>query len=81
MPQTNLRLTLFEVQKLRSVVGQGNASPYQIATFFGDSLGMIGAVIDPLKQAAANEDFEIPVPAVSTSWFNRAKISLGLRHN
>lgn len=63
------------------MVGQGSASPYQISTFFGDSLGMIGTVIDPLKQAAANDDCEILEPAFSTSWLNRAKTSFGLRHN
>ena len=79
MTQTNLRLTIFEVQKLRIIVGQGGASPYQISTFSGDSLGMVGTVIDPSKQAAANGNF--PEPASKTSWFQLAKTYLGLNQN
>ena len=85
MTQTNLRLTIFEVQKLRVIVGQGAASPYQISTFPGDSLGMIGTVIDPSKQAAANSNFPIPVPApapvAATSWLQRTKTRLHLIQN
>lgn len=71
MTQTNLRLTIFEVEKLRNIVGLGGASPYQISTFSGDLLGMIGTVIDPSKQAAANDDFEVPATAGSISWLKR----------
>ena len=78
MTQTNLRLTIFEVQKLRVIVGQGTASPYQISTFPSDSLGMIGTVIDPSKQAAANGNFPVPEPVAKTSWLQRTKIRLHL---
>ncbi len=79
MKQTNLRLTIFEVEKLRSIVGQGSASPYQITTFSGDSLGMIGAVIDSSEQAAANGDFEVPEPVASISWLKRTLGGLNQR--
>lgn len=71
MTQTNLRLTIFEVEKLRNIAGMGGVSPYQISTFSGDSLGMIGTVIDPSKQAAANDDVEVPATAVPISWLKR----------
>jgi len=81
MTQTNLRLTIFETQKLRNIVGQGTASCYQIMTFPSDSLGMIGAVIDPSKQAAANSDFPVPKPANATSWLQRTKNRFGLNRS
>jgi hypothetical protein len=73
MTQTNLRLTVFEVEKLRDIVGLGNASPHQISTFSGNSLGMIGTVIDPSKQTAANGDFSAPEPQAATPWLQRIK--------
>ena len=81
MTQTNLRLTIFEVQKLRDIVGLSSASPYQISTFPSDSLGMFGAVIDPSKQTAANGNFSDPEPATATSWLQRTKAALGPRHD
>ena len=81
MRQTNLRLTVFEVHKLKHIVGQGNASPYQISTFPRDSLGMIGTVIDPLKQAAANDNLSLTESTVLSSRFQRFKSSCGLGHN
>lgn len=76
MTQTNLRLTIFEVHKLRHIVGQNGASPYQISTFSGDSLGMIGTIVIPAKQVAANGDFDIPEPEASVSWLKRSKTLL-----
>jgi len=73
MTQTNLRLTVFEVQKLKNIVGLYGASPYQISTFPGGSLGMIGTVLDSSQQAAANGDFMVPEPVTETSWLQRTK--------
>jgi len=73
MTQSNLRLTIFEVCKARNIVGRGSASPYQISTYCSDSLGMIGKVIDPSKQTAANETYSIPLPEPATTWLQRAK--------
>jgi len=81
MTQTNLQLTIFEVHKLRNIVGLGSASPYQISTFPSDSLGMIGTVIDPSKQAAANGNFSVPEPAAATSWLQRTKTYFDLNRN
>jgi hypothetical protein len=73
MIQTKLQMTIFEVQKLRNIVGQGSGSPYQISTYFSDSLGMIGKVIDPSNHSAANGNFSLPEPVAATSWLQRAK--------
>lgn len=71
MTHTNLRLTIFRVEKLKNIVGLGNVSSFQITTFFGDSLGVIGTVLDPSKYIAANDNFELEEPALETSWLSR----------
>jgi len=81
MTRSNLRLTIFEVQRLRNIVGQGHASPYQISTYSSDPLGMIGTVIDPSKQVAANGSFSVPEPAAAASWLQRTKTYFGLNQN
>jgi hypothetical protein len=81
MTLTNLRLSLFEVQRLRDIVGQGRAPHYQISTFSSDSLGMIGTVVDPSKQAAANGNLPVPEPAAAASWLQRTKTYFGLNQN
>ena len=81
MTQTNLRLTVFEVQKLKNIVGLYGASPYQISTFPGDSLGMIGTVLEPSQQTAANGDFVVPEPAAETSWLQRTKTYFNFSRN
>ena len=55
MKQTNLRLTIFRVQRLKNIVGLGNVSSYQISTFIGDSLGYTGTIVDPSKLESAND--------------------------
>ena len=79
MTQTNLRLTVFEVQKIRNIVGQGSASPYQISTYSSDSLGMIGTVVYPSKQEAANDNSWPADPKPATSWILQFRTSFGLK--
>lgn len=42
--QATLRLTQFQVEKLRCIGGAGRASPYRITTYRGMKLGETGAV-------------------------------------
>ena len=81
MTRTNLRLSIFEVQRLRNIVGQGHASPYHISIFCSDSLGTIGTVIDPAQRVAANDNFPVLEPAAATSWLQRIKTYFGLNWN
>ena len=81
MTRTNLRLSIFEVQRLRDIVGQGRAPHYQISTFSSESLGIIGTVVDPSKQAAANGNFQVPDPAAATSWLQRVRTFFALQQN
>lgn len=74
MTQAKLRLTIFEVQKLRNIVGLGHASPYQITTFSGESVGMIGTVINSSQDEAANDNFA--APGKTDSWRQRMASSL-----
>jgi len=81
MTQTKLQLTVFEVQKLKNIVGLYGASPYYISTFPSDTLGMIGTVIDPSSQVAANGDFSVPEPVAETSWFQLTKSYFNVSQN
>jgi hypothetical protein len=42
---------------------------------------MIGTVVDPSKQAAANGNFPVPEPAAAASWLQRTKSYFGLNRN
>jgi len=75
MTQTQLRLTIFEVQKMKNIVGLGHASPYQITTFSGESAGMIGTVINAPQEESANDNFA--APEKTGSWRQRMVSSLG----
>lgn len=79
MTQTTLRLTIFQIEKLKNIVDLGSVSPYKVSTFIGNSLGSTGTVIDPSKQQAANDNFWLAEPAPSTSWLQRLKSSLSRR--
>lgn len=81
MTQTNLHLTIFEIEKLRNVVGFGSASPYQITTYIGHSVGMIGTVMDPANADASNDECSAPEPAAPASWFQRVLSASGLKRS
>lgn len=79
MTQTKLNLTIFEIEKLRNIVGFGRASPYQITTYAGDSIGMIGTVIVPAIAEAANSEYAVAEPAAPAPWFRRVLSASGLK--
>ncbi len=81
MTQTNLRLTIFQVQRLQDIVGLGGISPYQITIFTGDSLGRTGTIVDPSKLESANDGCWLAETAPSESWLRRFKFSFGMRQN
>lgn len=72
MTQTNVHLTNVHSNKLRSIVGQGSTSPYQIWVTPGRSLGVIGKIIEPSEIIASND------PVLSgKSWLLRVLTALG----
>jgi hypothetical protein len=79
MTQTKLNLTIFEIEKLRNIVGFGRASPYQITTYAGDSVGMIGTIVDPETAEAANGEYSVAEPAAPARWFRRVLSASGLK--
>ncbi len=81
MTQTNLRLTIFQVQRLQDIVGLGGISPYQITIFTGNPLGRTGTIVKPGKLKPANDNCWLDEAASSESWLQRFKISLGIRQN
>ena len=79
MTQTKLNLTIFEIEKLRNIVGFGSASPYQITTYAGNSVGLIGTVIDPAKAEASNDENSVTESAIPGSWIKRVLATSGLK--
>lgn len=84
MTQTNLHMTVFEIHKLQNIVGLGSASPYQITTYTGNMVGMVGTITDPAKISASNDDYSVGEstvsnPTASASWFRRALTASGLK--
>jgi hypothetical protein len=43
---SNLRETVFHIEKLRNIVGVGNCSAYQICTSPGSAVGRIGRIAE-----------------------------------
>ena len=83
MTQTNLHMTVFEIHKLKNIVGLGSASPYQITTYPGKMVGMVGTIADPAHISASNDQNSDPeaaaaTPAATASWFKRVLAASGL---
>ncbi|MEJ8569326.1 hypothetical protein [Elongatibacter sediminis] len=55
MSQSILRLTQFQVEKLRCMGGAGRASPYRITTYRGTTIGATG-LIAQYGWTACNEE-------------------------
>ena len=73
MNHTKLHITVFQVDRLRNIVGQGNTTAYQIYTSEGDCLGVVGRIISCEKVAAANESRIEPARGNhSANWLHRA---------
>ena len=58
MSQSTLRLTQFQVEKLRCIGGSGRASPYRITTYRGMNLGEVGPVARYGWEAANRPHYE-----------------------
>ena len=82
MMNSNIRQTVFSIEKLKNVVNTGSCSAYQIYTSPGEQLGKIGAVINPETLFPANDEIffeEIKSNtkvSASTSWLARAFAAL-----
>ena len=79
MTQTNLHMTIFDIYKLKNIVGLGSASPFQITTYPGKMVGMVGTITDPAKIIASNDHNSDSETATSTSWIQRALSASGLQ--
>ena len=82
---TNLRQITFHIEKLKSIVGVGNTTAYQIYTTPGESLGRMGTVVDPASIISSNERNFEPEPAAeeqkeqSASWLKRSLSIVGIK--
>jgi hypothetical protein len=52
---TTIKLTVFRVEKLRCMGGQGGGSPYRITLFEGSTLGKMGSVAAFVTRELAEE--------------------------
>jgi hypothetical protein len=77
MSQHTLRLTQFTVQKLQRVGGGGRVSPYQITTYRGPKLGLLGVVPGADMSAANAARFEQSWRQAGLHWIrNRVEHAL-----
>ena len=79
---SNIRQTVFSIEKLKNVVNTGRCSAYQIYTSPGEQLGIIGTIVHPETLIPANDEKILTETTgntrdgVPTSWFKRALAAL-----
>lgn len=78
MYNNNLNLSIIHCEKLRSIVGQGSRSPYQVWITPGNLLGLSGTVMNPSTIIASNDAEMFPNRNVPASWLTRALTALKL---
>jgi hypothetical protein len=82
MMNTDLQQTIFQIDKLKSVVNVGGSSAYQIFTYAGPSLGRFGAIANPEEQNPANDaNYDVVTNAATgrrrpASWIKQALSAL-----
>jgi hypothetical protein len=82
MMNSNIRQTIFSIEKLKNVVNIGSSSAYQIYTVPGEQLGTIGTIANPKTSIPANDEKFLTETTgdtregVPTSWFTRALAAL-----
>lgn len=75
---SNLRETVFHIEKLRNIVGLGNCTAYQICASPGKTLGRIGRIAgDGLRQGANEASYAtVSADRPAGGWFIRVLRSL-----
>jgi len=82
MMNSNMKQTIFNIEKLKNVVNIGSSSAYQIYTSPGEKIGAIGTIVNPGTLIPANDEkFQTEVTGdtmegVPTSWFTRVLAAL-----
>ena len=82
MMNSNIRQTIFSIEKIKNVVNIGRCSAYQIYTNPGEQLGTIGTIINPGTLSPANDENFLTETesdtrkSVPTSWFTKTLASL-----
>jgi hypothetical protein len=82
MMNSNIRQTLFSIERIKNVVNTGRCSAYQIYTNPGEQIGTIGTIVNPATLISANDENFLPettgvtTDGAPTSWFTRALAAL-----
>jgi len=77
MLQEELRLTHFSVRKLQCIGSRGRASPYQITTYRGMELGLLGLVPEHGQPAANATEFARFRLQASVHWLGNVLQRMG----
>jgi hypothetical protein len=81
MNTINLNLSVITCEKLKSIVGQGNRSPYQVWITPGNYIGQSGQVINASEFNASNDSETLPVGHVQVSWLTSVLSALTLKRS
>ena len=82
MMNSNIRQTLFSIERIKNVVNTGRCSAYQIYTNPGEQIGTIGTIVNPATLISANDEKFLPettgvtTEGAPTSWFRRTLAAL-----
>ena len=82
MMNSNIRQTLFSIERIKNVVNTGRRSAYQIYTNPGEQIGTIGTIVNPATLISANDENFLPettgvtMEGAPTSWFRRTLAAL-----
>ena len=82
MMNSNIRQTLFSIERIKNVVNTGRCTAYQIYTNPGELIGTIGTIVNPATLISANDEKFLPETEIEarerapTSWFARALAAL-----
>lgn len=77
MIRSELRQTVFHIEPIKSIVGTGRSTAFQVWPEAGETIGSLGNVLEPSQFSAANDEAlsatrEAPVPnARETGWLRR----------
>jgi hypothetical protein len=82
MMNSNMRQTIFSIEKIKNVVNTGRCSAYQIYTNPGEQIGTIGTIVNPATLLSANDENFLTETEINaresapTSWFARTLAAL-----
>ena len=80
MIRSELRQTVFHIEPIKSIVGTGRSTAFQVWPEAGETIGSLGNVLEPSRFSAANDEGfsaapEVPEPSASETGLLRRLFS------